>query len=82
MGYCKDLGFNCKSDGNKSCVYYLFVHVCMRSYFSCVRLFVTLWTIAHQAPLSMGFSRQEHWRGLLCPPPGDLQESKGLHRWY
>ena len=30
------------------------------------------WTAAHQAPLSMGFSRQEYWGGLLCPPPGDL----------
>ena len=42
------------------------------SHFSHVPLFVTLWTIALQAPLSMGFSRQEYWRGLLCPPPGDL----------
>ena len=33
---------------------------------------VTLWTIAHQAPLSLGFSRQEYWSGLPCPPPGDL----------
>ena len=32
----------------------------------------TLWTVAHQAPLSMGFSRQEYWGGLPCPPPGDL----------
>ena len=31
-----------------------------------------LWTVAHQAPLSMGFSRQEYWSGLPCPPPGDL----------
>ena len=31
----------------------------------------TLWTVAHQAPLSMGFSRQEYWSGLSCPPPGD-----------
>ena len=37
-----------------------------------VRLFVTPWTTAHQAPLSMGFSRQEYWSGLSCPPPGDL----------
>ena len=35
-------------------------------------LFVTLWTVAHQAPLSMGFSRQEYWSGLLCPPLRDL----------
>ena len=33
---------------------------------------VTLWTVAHQAPLSMRFSRQECWSGLPCPPPGDL----------
>ena len=33
----------------------------------------TLWIVAHQAPLSMGFSRQEYWSGLPCPPPGDLQ---------
>ena len=32
---------------------------------------VTPWTVACQAPLSMGFSRQEHWSGLPCPPPGD-----------
>ena len=31
---------------------------------SCVRLFATPWTVAHQAPLSMGFSRQEYWNGL------------------
>ena len=35
-------------------------------------LFVIPWTIARQAPLSMGFSWQEHWSGLPCPPPGDL----------
>ena len=33
---------------------------------------VTLWTVTHQAPLSMGFSRQEYWSGLPCPPPGDI----------
>ena len=33
---------------------------------------VTSWTTARQAPVCMGFSRQEHWRGLLFPPPGDL----------
>ena len=39
-----------------------------------VRLSATLWTIARQAPLPMGFSRQEYWRGLPCPPPGDLSD--------
>ena len=37
-----------------------------------VRLFVTPWTVAHQAPQSMGFSRQEYWSGLSFPSPGDL----------
>ena len=37
----------------------------MLGHFSRVQLFVTLWTVAHQAPLSMGFSRQEYWSGLL-----------------
>ena len=36
--------------------------------------FVTLGTVACQAPLSMGFSRQEHWSGLPSPPPGDLPD--------
>ena len=38
-----------------------------------VQLFVTLWTVACQAPLSMGFSRQEYWSGLPFPPPGIFQ---------
>ena len=40
-----------------------------------VRLFSTLWTLACQAPLTMGFSRQEYWSGLPCPPPGGLPDS-------
>ena len=40
---------------------------CVLSHFNRVRLFVTLWTAAHQAPLSMGFSRQEYWSGLPFP---------------
>ena len=36
---------------------------------------MTPWTIAHQAPLSMGFPRQEYWSGLLFPSPGDLSDS-------
>ena len=39
---------------------------------SCVRLSVTPWTAACQTSLSIGFSRQEYWSGLPCPPPGDL----------
>ena len=41
---------------------------------SCVRLFVTPWTIAYQAPLSIGFSRQEYWSGLPFPSPADLPD--------
>ena len=43
---------------------------CVLNYFSRVLLFVTLWTVTCQAPLLMGFFRQEYWSGLLCPPPG------------
>ena len=55
------------------------VSACMLSCFSCVQLFATLWTVAHQSPLPMGFSRQEHWSGWILgsdikimglPPPG------------
>ena len=42
--------------------------------FSHVQLFAMLWTVACQAPLSMGFPRQEYWSGLPCPPLGDLPD--------
>ena len=45
--------------------------MCVLSRLGCVRLFVTPRTIARQAPLSMGFSRQEYWSGLPFPPPGE-----------
>ena len=45
---------------------------CVLSHFNRVRFFVTLWTVAHQAPLSMGILQARILRGLLCPPPGDL----------
>ena len=41
---------------------------------SCVQLFSLLWAVTHQAPLSMGFSRQEYWSGLPFPSPGDLTD--------
>ena len=46
------------------------MHACY--HFSHAQSFVTLWTVAYQAPQSMGFSRQENWSGLPCPPLGDL----------
>ena len=42
------------------------------SCFSRIWLFAILWNVAHQVPLSMGFSRQEYWSGFPCPPPGHL----------
>ena len=45
--------------------------VCM---LSCVRLSVTWWTVVYQAPLFLGFSRQEYWSGLPSPSPGDLPD--------
>ena len=47
---------------------------CLLSCFSRVRLCATLWTATCQAPLSMGFSRQEYWSRLPCPPPGDKSD--------
>ena len=55
---------HCQWDGKM-----LAIVVCM---LSCAPLFVTPWTVVHQAPLSMGFSRQECWSGFLGPSPGDL----------
>ena len=47
-------------------------YVCMLTRVSHVQLFEILWTVACQAPLSMGFSRLGHWSELPCPPLGDL----------
>ena len=48
------------------------MYVCVRA--KSLQAFQTPWTAALQAPLSMGFSRQEYWSGLPCPPPGDLPD--------
>ena len=58
---------------------YIQTYACLLNRFSHIQLFVILWTIAYQAPLSMRFSRQEYWSGLTCPPPGDLPNS-GIKR--
>ena len=50
------------------------MYTCMLSHFCCVRLFAILWTIACQASLSMGFSRQEYWSGLPLLSLGDLPD--------
>ena len=59
-------------------------HERVLSHFRRVQLFSTLWTVAHQAPLSKGFSRQERWSGLPCPPPGDLPHpgTKPMSPWW
>ena len=46
----------------------------MLSHFSCIQLLEILWTVAHQVPLSLGFSRQAYWSGLPCPSPGDFPD--------
>ena len=50
------------------------IHVCLLSCFTHVQLSAAPWTADHQAPLSIGFSRQECWSRLPCPPPGDLPD--------
>ena len=61
-------------EGHSWKVYLLLgVHV-YPQFLSSVRLFVTPWTVACQAPLSMGFSRQEYWSELPCPSPRDLPD--------
>ena len=57
----------------------LLYFACMLSCFSRVQLFATLWTVACQAPLSMGFSRQESWSGLPCPLAGTLTQVSNSH---
>ena len=58
-----------------TCIHtHVHIYIYVLNRFSCVRLFTTLWSVAHQAPLSMGFSRQEYWNGFPHPPPGDLPD--------
>ena len=58
----------------KEFLFSLMIYLYVLSHFRHVQLFATLWTVAHQAPLAMGFSRQEYWSGLPCPPSGDLPD--------
>ena len=63
------------------------LYVCAQS-LSHVRLFATPWTVAHQAPRSMAFSRQEYWSGLPFPPPGESSRPRDwtrvscIGRWF
>ena len=70
------------STHGQSCFFLL---LCVLNCFSLVRLFETLWTVVHQTPLCMGFSRQEYQSGLQCPgikpDPGNKPESLSLQNW-
>ena len=48
--------------------------MCVLSHFSCVQLFLALWTVANRSPLPMGFSQQEYWSGLPGEDPGNLPD--------
>ena len=69
--HCSRLLLNSSPALHYNCVCML---ECVLSHFSRVRLFVTPRTVALQAPLSMGLSRQEYWSGLPCPPPKNLPD--------
>ena len=79
MGFCPRKAPKGPVTTGLACIYR-----CMRGRmlgrFSRVRLFVTPWTVACQAPLSMEFSRQEYWSGLPFPSPGDLSDLKPVSR--
>ena len=58
-----------------NCLYiHVYLCMCVCESLSRVQLFAAPWTVAHQAPLSMEFFRQESWSGLPCPSPGDLSD--------
>ena len=64
----------CSSQGTRVLRGWLLVAVCCCCSLNCVQVFATPWTVAHQASLSMGFFRQEHWSGLLFPSLVDLPD--------
>ena len=64
--------FSVKCLSDSLLTYYTWVCVCVCVSHSVVFNSAATWTVAHQAPLSMGFSKQEYWSGLPFPPPGDL----------
>ena len=71
MPFCPRLPLGMWNDKVDEKAFMNYKYACMLSR---VRLFATPWTVACQAPLSMGFSRQEYWSGLPFPPPGNLSD--------
>ena len=69
--FCFPWGLSSSGEGKNDSVSSLSAHCSVVSGF-----FATLWTVARQAPLSMGIPRQEHWRGLPLPFPGDLPDPR------
>ena len=55
---------------------HIYKEIFLHSVLSCVQLFTTPWTVAHQAPLSLGFPRQEYWSGSPFPSPGNLSNPR------
>ena len=76
----QEKGFTCSGKGEKNTftdsIYKYFDKLCCLVTKSCLTLFVTLWTVACSVPLSMGFSRQEHWSGLPLSSLGDLLDPR------
>ena len=73
VAYIQPIVFSCYSNSEIN-INTMCMHACRL--FSHVQLFTPLWTAAHQAPLSMGFSRQEYWSGLPCSSPGNLPDRR------
>ena len=71
--YCRSVDKICLTTLNKYPTFASLCHCCCLVAKTCLTL-ASPWTVAHQASLSMGFPRQEHWSGLPCPSPGDLPD--------
>ena len=69
------VGYNIVTNNNNKLKHVYFILMLHAKSLSCIRLFATQWTVACQAPLSMGFCRQEYWSGLPFPLPEDLPDS-------
>ena len=67
---CRQTLYHLRYQGTSLILVLVKTHPCILRCFSRIWLFVTLWTVAHQSPLCMGFCRQEYWSGLPFPPPG------------